>query len=58
MFDCNTDSEGVNPKKFKEQTNDYIDALNQFLEEEQLDIPNEQKLEEVMELLTEVVDYL
>jgi len=58
MFDCNTDSEGVKPKSFKEQTNDYIDALNQFLEEEQLDIPNEQKLEEVMELLTEVVDYL
>jgi len=58
MFDCNTDSEGVKSKSFKEQTNDYIDALNQFLEEEQLDIPNEQKLEEVMELLTEVVDYL
>lgn len=58
MYDCNTDSEGVNPKAFKEQTSDYIDALNQFLEEEQLDIPNEQKLEEVMELLTDVVDYL
>lgn len=46
------------PNAFKEQTSDYIDALNQFLEQEQLDILNEQKLEEVMELLTEVIDYL
>ncbi|CAD5984971.1 hypothetical protein PCC9214_05362 [Planktothrix tepida] len=57
-IECNTDSEGVNPKDFKEETSDYIDALTQYLEEEQLDIPNKYKLEEVMELLTDVVDYL
>jgi predicted house-cleaning noncanonical NTP pyrophosphatase (MazG superfamily) len=58
MYDCNTDSKGVKPKTFKEQTSDYIDALNQFLEEEQLDIPNEHKLEEVMTTLTEVLEHL
>lgn len=46
-------------KTFKEETQDYIDSVNQFLENhDDLDINTELVLEEVMEKLQEIVGYL
>lgn len=47
------------PKTFKQETSDYIDAITQFLEQEEgLDINTELVLEEVMDKLQQIVGYL
>lgn len=58
--DCNTDSQEVNSKTFKEQTSDYIDALSQFLEKENIDVDAHAvvNLEIALYALIEAVDYL
>lgn len=48
------------PKTFKQETSEYIDAINHFLEEhgDGIDIPHQYKLEQVQETLEEIVGYL
>lgn len=49
----------LNLKTFKEETQDYIDSINQFLENhDDLDINTEIVLEEVMNKLEQIVGYL